>query len=520
MIGRDEATGVATGPRSGRPSAGSSRLVGVPAETGAVVAVAGGLALLALLLRLPGLQQSLFGDELFAVNEVVGRSFSGMLGAIHSSPEVTPPLFFGLAWLSVHAFAGLEAVRAPSLVLGTAVVPLAFLLGRRIAGTAAGAVGALLLALSPFAIFYSAEARPYATVMFLVCLSTFALLEALDGRTAWWIVYALALTAAIYTHYTVVFALAAQTLWAAWCFRDRWLWLGGATLTAGILYAPWLPWVSDKHQLAIYGPFELGTLPRSLVQAFPGHPFAVPRVLPGVGALVVLLVALAAAAAAASVVSARRGGWPRIRPASPLVLLVLLAFATPTGLVLYSAASGDNLLLPRNLSASVPALALLAGAVLAAPPRWFAAALAGVAVAAVATGTVKALGDGFRRPDTKAAAALIDAESTPRTPVIDLQLVDPSNPTAHALTIALRRPHRLFTTKQRDAAWRSASRLHESVFVAWTDASAFGSLAAVAGPPPRFRARFRLVGQWRWPGIFPVFVRRYEPLSNRADQGP
>ena len=50
-------------------------------------------------------------------------------------------------------------VRLPSLVLGTAAIPVVFLLGRRVAGTRVGLFAAAILALSPFAIFYSTEAR-------------------------------------------------------------------------------------------------------------------------------------------------------------------------------------------------------------------------------------------------------------------------------------------------------------------------------------------------------------------------
>ena len=68
-----------------------------------------------------------------------------------------------------------------------------------------------LTALSPFMIYYSAEARAYGLLMFFVAGSTLSLLLALDtGRRRWWIVYAICAAAAFYTHYTCLFVLAVQ----------------------------------------------------------------------------------------------------------------------------------------------------------------------------------------------------------------------------------------------------------------------------------------------------------------------
>ena len=51
--------------------------------------------------------------------------------------------------------------RLPSLLAGTATIPLVFLVGDRTVGRRAGLVAAALVALSPFMIYYSAEARGY-----------------------------------------------------------------------------------------------------------------------------------------------------------------------------------------------------------------------------------------------------------------------------------------------------------------------------------------------------------------------
>ena len=63
-------------------------------------------------------------------------------------------------------------IRLPSLVCGTAAVPVIFLLGERIRDRATGMVAAALTALSPFAVYFATEARPYATLIFLLATST------------------------------------------------------------------------------------------------------------------------------------------------------------------------------------------------------------------------------------------------------------------------------------------------------------------------------------------------------------
>ena len=65
-------------------------------------------------------------------------------------------------------------------------------------------------------IYYSAEARGYGLMMFLLLGSTLSMLLAVDrGGRRWWIVYAVFTCATAYTHYTSVFVIATQFVWVA-----------------------------------------------------------------------------------------------------------------------------------------------------------------------------------------------------------------------------------------------------------------------------------------------------------------
>jgi len=124
-----------------------------------------GICLVAAALRIPPLRDSLWLDELHTawsalgpLNEVARRAAIGNQG----------PLFYWLEWLQTVIFGESElALRLPSLIAGTFLPLLLFLLARQSKADTAGLVAAGLIAVDPLSIFYATEARPYATVQLL-----------------------------------------------------------------------------------------------------------------------------------------------------------------------------------------------------------------------------------------------------------------------------------------------------------------------------------------------------------------
>jgi uncharacterized membrane protein len=163
--------------------------------------VVGGIAIAGLLLRLPSFGNSLFGDEVGTYFIVTGHSLGRIVYILNRhGVDVNPPLYFWLARVSESLFGESErSLRLVSLTAGTAAIPLTYVLGRRTFGRGAGLVAATLVALSPYLIFYSTEARAYALMMGLLLGSTLALLSALEGRgRGWWVAYAALSCAAMY----------------------------------------------------------------------------------------------------------------------------------------------------------------------------------------------------------------------------------------------------------------------------------------------------------------------------------
>ncbi len=424
------------------------------------LALLGLVVLAGALLRIAGVGQNLFGDELFAYFEVHGRSLGGVFEQLRAPPvafptEVSPPLFFVLA-RAADALGDPVALRVPSLVAGTGTIAVVWALGRRVTGEGAGLVGAAVLALSPYAIFYSQEARPYALMMLLVALSTLGALGIASGRgRGWWGLYAVAAVGAAYTHYTAIFALAVQAVWLLWVRRDARGPLLALHLGMAVAYLPWLPSVDAKGlQAAVLGS---SFAPRSFLavlgHVFPGQAFLPLETVPGLAWAVLALLGVLAAGV---LVARRQKGVPR-----PVALLLLVALATPVGLALYALVTGDTLLSARNLAASVPAGAALLGVLLTAPrPAWAARACAAAVLVALTVGAVRTRGEAaeVRDSENRQVAGVIDREARPGDAVLLVTPEAAASPLGRSLAMYFTRPHPYATSAAPARAWAAIGR--------------------------------------------------------------
>jgi hypothetical protein len=75
------------------------------------------------------------------------------------------------------------AVRFPSAVYGVAAVLGTFLLARALFSPVVGLYAALFMAVNPFAVYYSQEARPYALFLAAAVFSVYYVLEVLRNGT-------------------------------------------------------------------------------------------------------------------------------------------------------------------------------------------------------------------------------------------------------------------------------------------------------------------------------------------------
>jgi len=112
-------------------------------------------------------------------------------------------------------------LRIWSAVWGTLTIPAVYALGREIGSRTAARWSAAFVAVLPFAVHYSQEARPYALFLLLSALSYLYALRLLRGysmRNAVW--YVLWTTAAFYTHPFALFLVGSQVVLGLLLWRD------------------------------------------------------------------------------------------------------------------------------------------------------------------------------------------------------------------------------------------------------------------------------------------------------------
>jgi len=137
-----------------------------------------------------------------------------------------------------------------SLAFGVLLIPLLFHLGRGLYGAKIGLLGALLLALSPFNLWYSQEVRMYTLGASLGLISLLFLLRLIKSQArlqrGYGAGYILASALGLYTLYYFAFLLLAQNLMViGWWVKGkrRFSLLPWVSSQIGILllYLPWLP---------------------------------------------------------------------------------------------------------------------------------------------------------------------------------------------------------------------------------------------------------------------------------------
>jgi hypothetical protein len=414
--------------------------------------VVAGLTAIGGALRLATADQSLFGDELSTYFIVSTHGLGGTIATVHDDIEITPPLSFVLAWLSSRAGMTTELLRAPSLLAGTATIPLVYAIGARTVGRMAGIVAAALTALAPFMIFYSSEARAYSPAIVLVLLSSLALLTAVRGRRArWWAAYGACSCAAVFTHYTCVFALAVQLLWVLWAHPEARRAAILANIGAVVGFLPWLGGLSndlaspDTKVWSMFSPFTAHAVRLSIEHWTVGYPYAFSttelRDLPGVAGL--SAAALGLALGVVGLVLALVRSRP-IQVDRDVALVIAMALSAPVAEALVSAVGANLLTQPRNLAVSWPWFALGLAAVLVSGRPRLAAAAVGLVLVGFALGAADMVGGpDFRRPDFKAAARFIDREAAPDEYVIDGAVVFLTPGPVTGLDAALQRRHPL-----------------------------------------------------------------------------
>ncbi len=193
--------------------------------------------------------QELRGDEAFGYFFSL-RSVSGIFRGTLALREPHPIASYLLekSWIAV-AGSSEFALRFLSMWFGVVAVALVYRLARRLALPRASALlAAALLAVSPYAVWHSQDARMYSLSLALTLASTCLAVEVVARpRLSSWLSYAVVSWLALNTHYFVAFVLLAQNAWflgQAVLSRQPYRRLAPAwvavQLLVALLYTPWV----------------------------------------------------------------------------------------------------------------------------------------------------------------------------------------------------------------------------------------------------------------------------------------
>jgi uncharacterized membrane protein len=141
-----------------------------------------------------------------------------------ASQSTHPPLFFcamhgWLGWLNPLAASWIFKMRSLPAFLGICTVPVVYYLNRIAFSPQAGIIAAALMAVSPFAVYLSQEARHYTMPMLLICYAIAFLLKVQNNifrngkaKVGVWLTWIIANILGLYVHYFFILAFIAQVV--------------------------------------------------------------------------------------------------------------------------------------------------------------------------------------------------------------------------------------------------------------------------------------------------------------------
>ena len=173
--------------------------------------VLAGLILAGLALRL-AVPRGIWLDEAISIHQARLSLHDLFLNLYNGDRQ--PPLYHLTLWLTIRAFGDGEfAVRLPSLIAGTLVIPVLYELGRELYDRRTGLIAAAFAAVSPVLIWYAQEVRMYEFVALFGLLALLTQLRVIrNGSMGNWAAYILATAALLWSHYFGLLLIGVQQL--------------------------------------------------------------------------------------------------------------------------------------------------------------------------------------------------------------------------------------------------------------------------------------------------------------------
>lgn len=170
------------------------------------------ITIAAIVLRVRGITFQSYGfEELFSVWCSKPANSIAQVINLSLTSDLLPLQQLGM-WFSYQALGYTElAGRLPSALAGVLTIPVIYLLGRELFDSKTGLYGAALATPNYYLLYYAQDARSYALLCFLACLSCLLFIRVL--RSASWfnpLLYSITTTALLYTHHFALLILVIQ----------------------------------------------------------------------------------------------------------------------------------------------------------------------------------------------------------------------------------------------------------------------------------------------------------------------
>jgi len=222
------------------------------------------ILLLALILRLVALNQSLWLDEAIGAIAVRDFSYTKILTEFLKFDNHPPLYYFALKfWTNIFGYSE-AALRSLSILFGLGVIYLTYKIAREINPVKNNfypILTALLISTSQFHIYYSQEARMYSMAAFLATLLIFLLLKILKyNKIHFWLGFSLTLALLISTDYMPLFLLPLLVFTPLVYKKNPKWWVGLATTLLPLLLLAifWFPTFKIQSER---GNWLINTLP-------------------------------------------------------------------------------------------------------------------------------------------------------------------------------------------------------------------------------------------------------------------
>lgn len=204
------------------------------------------ILLLSFILRLINLNQSFWLDEAAQVIE----SARPLAFQFQILSDFHPPFYHVLLHFWMYLGQSEIWIRLLSVIFAVLSVYVAYILAKEFTHDKNALVSALFLAIAPYHVWYSQEARPY---MLFVLISLFSTLCLIKKK---WFLYAFSVILSIYSFYFSIFMLIGHLFYVIFLNRKLMKKYVLSNIIAFLTFLPWMPFFIKQLQNGMFGAFS------------------------------------------------------------------------------------------------------------------------------------------------------------------------------------------------------------------------------------------------------------------------